>query len=146
GLPNICSGGFCAQGCGTCPAGFQCTGGGCVPAPNAGSCEDALLCPDGTGCPDGTRCSDLGVCLAICDGDEECPAGKTCWLDQGPLLGQCVDGCPKGETRQSNGQPEVCYANGRWGPPCPTEGATTGCPAGLSCDAAGVCILPGCQS
>lgn len=147
GLPNVCVSGFCAQGCGACPAGFQCSAdNGCVPAANAGSCEAAVLCPDGTGCPDGTRCSDLAVCLVICDADDECPAGKICWLDPGPLLGQCIDGCPKGETRENNGVPEVCYANGRWGPLCPTEGATTGCPAGLTCDADGVCILPGCQS
>lgn len=146
GLPNKCIDGFCAEGCGQCPAGFQCTSGGCVPAPNAGSCDGAILCPDGQGCPDGTRCSDLGVCLSICDGDGECPAGKICWLDPGPLLGQCIDGCPRGETRTVGGVEEVCHANGRFGPLCPTEGATTGCPAGLECGAGGVCLLPGCQS
>lgn len=146
GLPNRCVDGYCAQGCGQCPAGFVCTEGGCVPAQNAGSCATAVPCPDGTGCPDGTRCSDLGVCLAICDGDEECPSGRICWLEPGPLLGQCVDGCTKGDTRESGGQAEVCYANGRWGPPCPTPGSSQGCPSGFECEAQGVCVLPGCGS
>lgn len=146
GLPNRCIDGYCAEGCGACPAGFVCESGGCVPAPNAGSCERAILCRNGEACPDGQRCSDLGVCLSICENDGECPAGKICSLDPGPLLGQCISGCPPGEQIVSGGETQVCHANGRYGDPCPTPGETTGCPPGTECDEGGFCGLAGCAS
>lgn len=146
GLPNKCAGGFCAEGCGACPPGFQCQSGGCVPAESAGSCEGAILCRNGEACPDGQRCSDLGVCLTICENDGECPTGKVCNLDPGPLLGQCINGCPLGDQITSNGQTKICHADGRYGDPCPTPDATTGCPPGTVCQANGACGLTGCQS
>jgi hypothetical protein len=153
GLPGKCLGGYCAKGCGQCPAGFTCSDSGCVPAEQAlpegaETCGDLVLCPEGTGCPDGTQCSDLGVCLVICNEDRDCGPGKVCWQEAGPLLGLCLNGCPEGETRTNAGDAEICYANGRWGPPCPTPTETTGCPAGLECAAGGqgnYCDLSGCQ-
>lgn len=143
GLPSACLDGFCAAGCGPCPPGFSCRDGGCVPVENAGQCEGATLCGDGTTCPDGTTCSELGVCLVLCAHDEDCPADKICFRDIGPLEQLCVEKCPLGTT---NGAGAVCHADGRFGDPCPTPDSSTGCPDGTVCNAAGVCVLAGCQS
>lgn len=143
GLPSPCIDGFCAAGCGACPPGFLCTQGGCVPAPAAGQCDGATLCGDGAACPDGTRCSDLGVCLTLCTADADCPADRYCFTDPGPLDEQCIEKCPLGTL---NGAGDRCHADGRFGDPCPTPDATTGCPAGTVCRADGTCILTGCQS
>ena len=146
GLPNRCVAGFCAEGCGACPAGFRCEQGGCVPVESAGSCESAILCREGESCPDGQRCSDLGVCLSICDNDSECPPGKICSVDPGPLLGQCLNGCPFGDSIMSNGETRICHANGRYGTPCTTPESTEGCPTGTVCETNGACGLQGCQT
>lgn len=156
GLPSVCAPssastgtGFCAAGCGACPAGFACAGGGCVPAVDETGvdvCASSLPCGDGGGCPQGQTCTELGVCLALCTRDADCPAGDICVLDGGPNQSQCVQGCPLGETAIQDGVDVVCHADGRFAPPCPTEGATTGCPTGTECDAAGVCQRAGCQS
>jgi hypothetical protein len=145
GLPNKCADGFCADGCGTCPSGFQCQNGGCVPWEEAGTCASAIFCSDSAQCPDGQQCSDLGVCLTICQGDGDCEIGKVCWDDANdPRLGLCINGCTKGATR--NAGAEICHANGRFGEPCSNPGTPDNCPAGLECDAEGICELPGCQS
>jgi hypothetical protein len=146
GLPSRCLGGFCAPGCGACPAGFRCDGGGCVPFGGSEQCDGALSCREGGSCPDGQTCTGLGVCLSLCAGDADCPAGQICETEPGPRQQQCVSGCPIGEQVLQDGAPKVCHADGRFGDPCPTEGAETGCPAGTECDAAGVCQRAGCQS
>lgn len=146
GLPSRCIDGFCAPGCGACPPGFRCDAGGCVPVGGPGQCEGAITCRDGESCPDGQTCSGLGVCLALCDADADCPAGQICETEPGPRQQQCVAGCPLGERVNQNGSDVVCHADGRFGPPCPTEGSATGCPGGTECDAAGVCQRAGCQS
>lgn len=141
---NKCIDGFCADGCGACPAGFACQGGGCVPVEQAGSCEGAITCRDGETCPDGQRCSDLGVCLNICSDDTECGPGEICSQDPGPLLGICISGCPPRETLMSNGETLICHANGRFGSQCADN---SGCPSGLECETdIGYCASPGCQS
>jgi hypothetical protein len=153
GLPSSCIDGFCAPGCGGaggCPAGFTCetggNGGGCVPVGGAAVCDGALACADGAGCPDGQQCTSLGVCLELCNADDECPLGTICQLEPGPQQQQCVQGCPLGDTVEQDGVLKVCHADGRYGLPCPTEGSTDGCPTGTECDVDGVCQRAGCQS
>ncbi len=142
-FPNKCVDGYCAEGCGACPAGFQCAGGGCVPVQTAGSCESALICRNGETCPDGERCSELGVCLRLCEDDDECPAGQICSLEAGPLNQQCINGCPEGQTVMSGGQTLICHADGRFGLPCPD----TACAPGFECDMSdGHCDVSGCQN
>lgn len=141
---NKCVDGYCAAGCGPCPAGFQCQDGGCIPVPSAGSCETAISCREGEACPDGQRCSDLGICLSICENDGECPAGQICSLDPGPLLGTCINGCPARDTIQTGGGTQICHANGRYGPLCTRDGD---CVGGLVCEIeTGFCQSPGCQT
>lgn len=143
-LPNRCVDGFCAQGCGACPAGFQCDAAACIPAGGMEICETAIRCDDDIDCPDGEVCSDYGICLPLCTSDSDCPTGKICWLDSGPLQGQCVTGCQMGETRTSNEVFEVCHGNGRFGVPCTTDNE---CPEGTECNLEnGVCELTGCQT
>jgi len=155
-FPGKCIGGYCAEGCalGTCPAGFACEGGGCVavdgalPDGAADAC-DVMSCQDGEACPDGQRCSDLGLCLALCNDDTECPLGKICQLDPGPSQGTCINGCVARTTTTSNGTDLICHANGRYAPLCTTPGGVgtpAGCPAGFECDDDGFCDSPGCQS
>lgn len=146
GLPSVCADGFCAPGCGACPAGFACDGGGCVPVAQAGSCDAAVNCADGTTCPDGLTCSELGVCLKLCDADVECPVGDLCFQDPGPQQATCVTGCPLGQTVIQDGVDKICHGDGRFGLPCPTAGSTDGCPNGTECRADGACERAGCQS
>ncbi|MBL90585.1 MAG: hypothetical protein CMH56_02070 [Myxococcales bacterium] len=143
-LPNKCVEGYCAQGCGACAAGFQCTAGACIPTAGIEVCETAIRCSEDLQCPDGQRCSDYGICLPLCTTDADCSAGEICWQDAGPLQGQCVDGCQTGETRTSNGVSEVCHGNGRFDVPCDTPGFV--CPEGTECNAEGICELTGCQT
>ena len=142
-LPNKCVSGFCAEGCGGCPAGFQCTQSACIPMGGIEVCETAIRCENDTGCPDGQVCTEYGICLPLCSSDSDCPAGEICWLAGGPLQGQCIPGCQEGETRTSNGVSEVCHGNGRFGLPCDTPGFT--CPEGTECGPSGVCELTGCR-
>lgn len=146
GFPSSCVEGFCAEGCGACAPGFSCQAGGCAPLGGMARCEGAILCPDGSGCPDGQSCTELDVCLQLCDADLDCPAGTICELTPGPRERQCVAGCPIGEHVIQDGVDKVCHGDGRYGLPCPTVGATTGCPDGTECDADGVCQRAGCQS
>jgi hypothetical protein len=146
GLPSVCSGGFCAPGCGACPPGFTCDGGGCVPVGGTEQCDGAITCRGGESCPDGQTCTGLGVCLPLCDDDGDCGPGTICELEPGPRQQQCVAGCPLGDVVLQDGVEKVCHADGRFGLPCPTEGSTTGCPGGTECDADGVCQRSGCQS
>lgn len=142
---NKCINNHCAEACGQCPAGFQCQDGGCVPAEQAGTCENAIFCQGASDCPDGQQCSDLGVCLSLCASDADCPAGKICWQEAGPLQSLCLNGCAPGDTRND----EVCHQDGRFGPPCTApdvEGPAGGCPEGTVCTASGVCELAGCAS
>lgn len=144
GLPNRCLDQFCAEGCGGCPPGFSCQSGGCVPVAEAGQCATAIRCDGGGTCPDGQTCSELGICLSICGADSDCPAGRICSLDPGPLRGLCIQGCTFGET--INDGALICHANGRYGAPCSTPDSTVGCPAGTTCEASGACGLTGCQT
>lgn len=147
GLPSRCTDGFCAPGCGACPPGFRCEGGGCLPVGGVAQCETALSCADGAErCPDGQTCTALGVCLALCAADADCPAGRICSLEPGPTQQQCVAGCPLGGRVTQDGVAKVCHADGRYGLPCATAGSSSGCPVGTECDAAGVCQRAGCQS
>lgn len=153
GLASVCapsassSGeGFCTVGCGACPPGYTCSGGGCVPAGGVDVCATAITCADGVECPQGQTCTDLDVCLALCERDADCPAGDICVRDGGPNEQQCVQGCPLGETAIQDGVEVVCHADGRFAPPCPNEGSVEGCTTGTECDAAGVCQRAGCQS
>ncbi|MBM4282803.1 MAG: hypothetical protein FJ137_19315 [Deltaproteobacteria bacterium] len=149
GLPSRCrddgAGGFCAPGCGPCADGFVCVDGGCQPQPQAGTCSTAVLCGDGAPCPDGQACSALGVCLSLCAGDGDCPLGSIC-AEEPPLRGTCVTGCVLGQRVQQDGVERVCHGDGRYGDPCFTPGASTGCPAGTECRADGACERAGCQS
>jgi hypothetical protein len=148
GLPSVCSGGFCAPGCGPCADGFTCTDGGCVPLPGTtttGTCDGAILCGDGTPCPDGTVCGDFGVCLSLCASDVDCALGDIC-QDEGPARNTCVTGCSFGQRVNVDGEDQICHGDGRFGPLCPTPGETTGCPPSTECTASGACDLAGCQS
>ncbi len=150
GLPSVCAGGFCAPGCGACPAGFSCdavgAGHGCVPVGGSALCDGALSCAGGAACPDGQTCTGLDVCLALCSADADCPAGDICETEPGPRQQQCVPGCPLGQHVSQDGVDLVCHADGHFAPPCPTEGSAAGCPTGTECDANGVCQRSGCQS
>ncbi len=149
GLPSVCADGFCAPGCGACAKRFACLEGGCVPHPQAGTCDGAVLCDasgGGSVCPDGQTCSALGVCLKLCAADVECPAGELCVDEGGPLDGTCVQGCPLGQRVTTNGVEQVCHGDGRFGVPCPTPGSADGCPNGTECRADGACERAGCQS
>lgn len=154
GLASVCApsaastaAGFCTAGCGACPPGFACEGGGCVPAGGGlDRCAAALSCAADGACPQGQTCTALELCLELCGADADCPAGSICELAAGPRQQQCVAGCPLGDIANQNGTEVVCHADGRFAPPCPTEGATTGCTSGTSCDVDGVCQRAGCQS
>lgn len=147
GLPSRCADGFCATGCGACPPGFRCEAGGCVPIGGAAQCAGTVSCADDAeACPDGQTCTGLGVCLALCSSDVQCPAGQICSTEPGPSQQQCVAGCPLGARVIQDGVEKVCHTDGRYGVPCPTAGSGTGCPPGAECDADGVCQRAGCQS
>lgn len=153
GLPSICAPaagssatGFCAAGCGACPPGFACQGGGCIPAGGLERCATALPCADDVICPQSQTCTGLGVCLELCSADVDCPPGSICELAAGPRQQQCIGACPLGETANQSGIEVVCHADGRFSPPCPSEGEATGCASGTTCDANGVCQRTGCQS
>ena len=145
GLDSVCADGFCAPGCGACPQGFSCDGGGCVPIDAAGSCADAILCGDGVTCPDGQVCSELGVCLALCGSDVDCALSDICVAD-GPLAGTCIQGCPIGQRVNQDGVEQVCHGDGRFGDPCTTPGEQGTCTSGTECRSDGACELAGCQS
>lgn len=146
GLSSVCVDRFCAPGCGACPPGFRCEAGGCVPSGGAVQCDGAISCRDGASCPDGQTCTGLGVCLALCAVDADCPAGKICETEPGPRQQQCVAGCPLGERLTQDGVEKVCHADGRYGLPCTTPDSSTGCPEGTVCDTEGVCRRAGCGS
>jgi hypothetical protein len=140
GLASLCTEGFCAAGCGACPLGFACDGGGCVPVGGIELCATSIDCRDGAACPVGERCTDLGVCLPVCQDDSECPLGEVCEDTPGPQQGSCVDGCPTGDARTENGVENVCHADGHYRERCPTAP----CVAGTECDPSGVCQRTGC--
>ncbi len=144
GLDSRCSDGFCAPGCGACPAGFECSAGGCVPLPSAGTCQTAIACDEAT-CPDGLSCTELGVCLALCGGDVDCAPGDIC-SDAGAAAGTCVQGCPLGQHVNQDGVDKVCHSGGRFGDPCTTPGEQGNCQSGTECRSDGACELAGCQS
>ncbi len=146
GLASVCVDGFCASGCGACPAGYGCTGGGCVPLAGIAVCAGAIACRDGASCPDGQTCTGLGVCLAVCASDADCAQGSVCETAVGPREGQCIDACPLGDVRIEDGIEKVCHGDGRYNPRCPTPDATTGCAAGTVCDEAGICQRVGCAT
>jgi hypothetical protein len=149
GLPSVCvddgDGGFCAPGCGSCAEGFACVDGGCQPLPTAGTCSAAVACAVDDDCPDGQTCSDFGVCLHLCTSDVDCATGTICATDA-PRAGTCITGCTLGQHVQQDGVDKICHGDGRYGDPCPTPGASTGCPPGTECRADGACELAGCQS
>jgi len=113
-------------------AGAQCIpeqdgafpGGYCV---NFG-CSEQQPCPAGSGCfqlEDGNT-----VCLAVCNGSDDCRAGYAC---QEP--GVCLTGCEDDDACEGD---QVCNDEGLCAdPPCTPDS----CPEGTICAPSGLCTL-----
>jgi hypothetical protein len=116
---------YCTKSCGTCPAGYTCTGGLCernVPPPTCPSCGDL-------GCGAGSYCmgySGGSFCTRDCSGANPCPSdfdcspleggGSVCW----PLSNSCSTTGP--------GPGEACTSEGECalGNICLDDGTTNG--------------------
>jgi len=153
----------CAQSCGGCQAGEECSPMGqcqavCVPDCTGLACGPDPVCGQSCGaCLAGEECSPAGQCQPACVPDcaglacgpdpvcgqscGQCPAGESC-----NLTGQCSAGCPLGEVRctqdgfgfQACGPDPQDSTRNSWGPRVP-------CPPDVACEEpGGRCQLEGC--
>ncbi len=91
-------------------------------------CSQQNPCPEGGGCyqlQDGNT-----VCLAVCDGPDDCRPGYAC-----DDVGACLPGCDADADCEAG---QVCRDDATCGePPCTPDS----CPAGTLCSPGGQCVL-----
>jgi hypothetical protein len=144
----------------TCPAGYVCINGGCVPTCQEGGeqypCPADRFCKNGAclikecvlhPCPSGQICQYDGSCFDPCS---KCTVGQTC--DHGVCTDCYSTGCPAGQAciaRQCKVNPclDKTCPSGQF---CSAGSCVPGC-TGVVCDAGltcskGTCVKPACLS